>query len=150
MKKTFILTATALTLFSTGITNVAVNQPTVVQASSKKYKAVNKDLKKELKQDRSYANDDPTNYGYAKYIESIKYTGGTNITVQVNGAFKEVDDDIKTDVMNQAQDLAKMVLLNDGKISSEDAKDGLIVMVKNGKNSIGTSKALNHKKYSWG
>lgn len=107
-------------------------------------------MKKELKQDRSYANDDPTNYGYAKYIESIKYTGGTNITVQVNGAFKEVDDDIKTDVMNQVQDLAKMVLLNDGRISNDDAKDGLIVKVNNGKDSIGTSQTLNHKKYSWG
>ncbi len=44
--------------------------------------------------------------------------------------------------MNQAQDLVTMVFLNDGKISSEDAKNGLIVMVNNRKNSIGTSKAL--------
>ncbi|MCZ3746525.1 hypothetical protein L2520_03690 [Limosilactobacillus vaginalis] len=149
MKKTFILTVTALSLLSTGVTNIIINQPTVAQASSKKYKAVNKDLKKELKKDRSYADDDPTNYGYAKYIESIKYTGGTNITVQVNGAFKDVDDDIKDDVMDHVQGLAKMVLLNDGKISGDDAREGLIILINNGKNSIGTSKALNHKKYSW-
>lgn len=149
MKKALIFTATTLALFSTGVSSAIINQPNSVQASSKKYKTVNKDLKKELKQDRSYADDDPTNYGYSKYIESIKYTGDTNITVHVNGAFKDVDDDVKDDVMDHVQGLAQMVLLNDGKISDDDAREGLIILVNNGKNSIGTSKALNHKKYSW-
>lgn len=149
MKKTFILTATTLALLSAGFTTIIVNQPSIVQASLKKYKSINKDLKKNLKQDRSYADDDPTNYGYTKYIESIKYTGGTSITVQVNGAFKDVDDDVKDDVMDHVQGLAKMVLLQDKKISKSDASDGLIILINNGKNSIGTSKALNHKAYSW-
>lgn len=149
MKKAIVLTATTLALFGTYTVATPFSQPNVVQASSKKYKAVNKDLKKQLKQDKSYAKSDPTNYGYAKYIESIKYTGNSDITVQVNGAFKDIDDDIKTNVMNQAQGLAKMVLLNDGKISGDDASEGLVVLINNGKNSIGTSKALNHKEYSW-
>lgn len=117
--------------------------------SKPKYAEVNKDLAKALKKDQSYANDDPTNFGYAKYIESIKYTGGSDITVNVNGAFKDVDNDVKTDVMNQTQNLVKMVLLNDKKISDDNAGEGLVVLVNNGGNSIGTSKALNHKEYSW-
>lgn len=149
MKKAIVLTATTLALFGTYTVATPFSQPNVVQASSKKYKAVNKDLKKQLKQDKSYAKSDPTNYGYAKYIESIRYTGNSDITVQVNGAFKDIDDDIKTDVMNQVQGLAKMVLLNDGKISGDDASEGLVVLINNRKNSIGTSKALNHKEYSW-
>lgn len=114
-----------------------------------KYAAVNKDLKKNLKQDQSYADQNPDSYGYAKYIESIKYNGNTDITVQVNGAFKELSDTDKTTVMNQTQDLARMVLLQDSKISQDDASDGLIVLIKDGGNSIGTSKAFNHKDYSW-
>ena len=42
-----------------------------------------------------------------------------------------------------------MVLLNDKKISDDNAGEGLVVLVNNGGNSIGTSKALNHKEYSW-
>ena len=149
MKKSLIITGTALMLLSVGTTIVHPMSINTVQAKSNKHKSINQDLKKNLKKDKSNADNDPTNFGYTKYIESIKYTGNTSITVNVNGAFKDLDDDVKTEVMNQAQDLAKMVLYQDNKISKSDVSDGLVIMINNGGNSIGTTKMLNHKDYSW-
>ena len=147
MRKSFILAATALTLLSTGITSVAVNSTTTILASSKKYKSINKDLAKNLKEDQSYADQDPDNYVYSKYIEKVKYTGNSDINVYVNGGFKELSDSEKTEVLNQVQSLAKMVLVQNSKISSSEAGKGLILEAFNGKNSVAVSKISNHKSY---
>lgn len=147
MRKSFILAATALTLLSTGITSVAVNSTTIILASSKKYKSINKDLAKNLKEDKSYADQDPDNYGYSKYIEKVKYTGNSDINVYVNGGFKELSESEKTEVLNQVQSLAKMVLVQNSKISSSEAGEGLILEAFNDKNSVAVSKISNHKAY---
>ena len=147
MRKSFILAATALTLLSTGITSVAVNSTTTILASSKKYKSINKDLAKNLKEDQSYADQDPDNYGYSKYIEKVKYKGNSDINVYVNGGFKELSESEKTEVLNQVQSLAKMVLVQNSKISSSEAGKGLILEAFNGKNSVAVSKISNHKSY---
>ena len=147
MRKSFILAATALTLLSTGITSVAVNSTTTILASSKKYKSINKDLAKNLKEDQSYADQDPDNYCYSKYIEKVKYTGNSDINVYVNGGFKELSDSEKTEVLNQVQSLAKMVLVQNSKISSSEAGEGLILEAFNDKNSVAVSKISNHKAY---
>lgn len=147
MKKSVTIAAITLALFSTGIVSTTIDTNNVALASSKKYKSVNKDLAKNLKQDQSYADDDSDNYGYSKYIEKIKYTGGSDINVYVNGAFKDLSSSEKTDVLNKVQNLAKMVLIQNDKISTSNAKEGLIIEAFNGKNSIAVSKISNHKEY---
>lgn len=147
MRKTIIIAATALTLLSTGITSIVVNSNTVILANSKKYKGINKDLSKNLREDQSYADQDTDNYGYSKYIEKVKYTGNSDVDVYVNGAFKDLSNAQKTNVLNKVQNLAKMVLVQNDKISSSDIKEGLVLEAFNGKNSIAVSKVTNHKAY---
>lgn len=120
-----------------------------MQTDANKHKSVNADLKKNLKQDQSYADQNPNNYGYAKQIESVQYTGKTDILVNVNPSFKELTPDQKTNVMNQTQDLAKMVLYHDGNIDNHDIAEGLIVTINCGDKPVGESKVSDHKNYSW-
>lgn len=147
MRKSIIVAATALTLLSTGITSVAFNSDNIVMASSKKYKGVNKDLAKNLKEDQSFADEDSDNFGYSKYVEKVKYTGNSSINVYVNGGFKELSNSQKTDILNKVQGLAKMVLVQDNKISNSEAGEGLVLEAFNGKNSVAVSKISNHKSY---
>lgn len=146
MKKSFIIAATALTLLSTGITSVATSSNITISASSKKNKEINKDLAKNLKQDQSYADEDEDNFGYAKYIEKMEYSDPADLNIHVNGAFKSLSNDEKTDVLNKAQGLAKMVLTQDDE-SNSDITKGFITEVFNGKNSIAVSKVSNRKAY---
>ena len=83
----------------------------------------------------------------SKYIEKVKYTGNSDINVYVNGGFKELSESEKTEVLNQVQSLAKMVLVQNSKISSSEAGKGLILEAFNGKNSVAVSKISNHKSY---
>lgn len=65
----------------------------------------------------------------------------------MNGGFKELSESEKTEVLNQVQSLAKMVLVQNSKISSSEAGKGLILEAFNGKNSVAVSKISNHKSY---
>ena len=56
-------------------------------------------------------------------------------------------DSEKTEVLNQVQSLAKMVLVQNSKISSSEAGEGLILEAFNDKNSVAVSKISNHKAY---
>lgn len=144
MKKTIIIAATTLTLFSTGIVS-SFSPDNIVSASTKQYKSINKDLAKNLKQDQSYVNDDSDNFGYSKYINKMKYTGNGNLNIYVNGGFKNLSYTEKTDVLNKAQGLAKMVLTQNDEDS--DISKGFIVEAFDGKNSIAVSKISNRKAY---
>lgn len=142
------LAITAISMVgSYAVVSTIPNTHNIAYAKKDKYKSVNKDLATQLKQDQSYAENNPDNFGYSQYIEKIKYEGNTDINVYVNGGFKDLNDDEKTDVLNQVQGIAKMVLLNDNKISDSDAADGLVVEAFNGKNSVAVSAVFNHKAY---
>lgn len=144
MKKSIIVAATTLALFSTG-TIPSFTSGNVVSASVRQYKSINKDLAKNLKQDQSYADDDSDNFGYSKYISKIKYTGNGDLDIYVNGGFKDLSNDEKTDVLNKTQSLAKMVLTQDNEDS--DISKGFVVEAFDGKNSIAVSKISNRKAY---
>lgn len=144
MKKSIIIAATTLALFSTGIVP-SFNSGNVVLANSKQYKSINKDLAKNLKQDQSYADSDSDNFGYSKYISKIKYTGNGDLDIYVSGGFKDLSNAEKTDVLNKTQSLAKMVLTQDDEDS--DISKGFVVEAFDGKNSVAVSKISNRKAY---
>ena len=50
-------------------------------------KTVNTQLAQELVDHQAYADNDPANYGYAKYIRRISDKGNGRITVQVTRNF---------------------------------------------------------------
>ncbi|KRN59222.1 hypothetical protein [Limosilactobacillus secaliphilus] len=129
--------------------NSANQTSSSMQSEANKHKDINAELKKNLQQDQSYADSNPNNYGYAKQIDRIQYTGNSDILVNVKASFKDLQPQQKTDVMNQTQNLARMVLLHEGKIDDQQSKEGLIVTVNCGDKPVGESKISNHRKYSW-
>ena len=134
---------------SSKTSNSANQTSSSMQSEANKHKSINTELKKNLQQDQSFADSDSHDYGYAKQIESVQYTGKNNILVNVKASFKELQPQQKTDVMNQTQNLARMVLLNDGKINDDQAKEGLIVTINCGDKPVGESKVSDHRNYSW-
>ncbi|MDD6432212.1 MAG: hypothetical protein PUF79_03705 [Lactobacillaceae bacterium] len=138
MRRWMILTIMAMiVLFGSG----------VVQASSQK--TVNTQLSQELVDHQAYADNDPANYGYAKYIRRISDKGNGRIAVQVTRNFCRLSDNDKTNVMNQVQVLARMVLVENHRINKHQAARGLDATIRYQKQVVGQSRPDDHYHYRW-
>lgn len=112
-------------------------------------RTANQQLAQELVEHQSYADTDPANYGYAKYIRQIIDRGHGKITVQVTRNFCRLSDNDKTNVMNQVQALARMVLTENRRISKQQAARGLEATICCQKKVIGHSRGDDHYRYRW-
>ena len=112
-------------------------------------KTVNTQLAQELVDHQAYADNDPANYGYAKYIRRISDKGNGRITVQVTRNFCRLSSNDKTNVMNQGQVLARMVLIENHRISKRQAARGLDATIRYQKQVVGQSRPDDHYHYRW-
>jgi hypothetical protein len=119
----------------------------IAQANGRE--AVESALQENLTQVRTYADSDPGNYGYAKYIRRIHYRGGNRCTIQVSPEFKGLSAADRTSVINQTQALAKMVLVDQGARTKKQVRAGLVVTIRAGRQTLGRSRPSQHYHYSW-
>lgn len=123
-----------------------------IKVNKTKEKA-NAALKKQLTTDQQLAsnNNESASYGlnYANYVESIKYTGGENVTLYVSPEFQGLDDTSKNSVVNAAQGMAKTTLWKENVITEDEMKENVFATVNLGENSIGQSSIGNHSEIKW-
>lgn len=117
--------------------------------ASTKYQQVNADLKQTLSQHQSYADTDPGNYDYAKFIQKIQYRGDGNMIVKVNPGFRRMSRHDKDQVMNQVQALAKMIVINDQEYSTKKINHGLKATIKERQSIVGRSRPHHPDQYKW-
>lgn len=110
---------------------------------------VNQQLAQELADHRAYADGDPGNYGYAKFIHQVRVTGHRRIMVRVSRRFCCLSAGDKTSVMNQVQALARMVLVNNHWIDKKNSARGLTVTVRCRGQVVGYSRPHNSYCYKW-
>ena len=118
-----------------------------VQATSSR--AVDTALQQNVTQVQTYADSDPGNYGYAKYLRRINYDGGNRCTIWVYSEFKGLSSADRTSVINQAQALTKMVLVDQGVRTKRQVRPGLAVTIQNGRQILGRSRSGNYYRYVW-
>ncbi|MBA2914459.1 hypothetical protein [Limosilactobacillus frumenti] len=122
---------------------------TPADAANRQQTIANHELKQDLATHQAYANDDPGNYDYAKFIKKIKYTGHDHIVVEVKNSFSTMNKADKTRILDQVQGLAIQVLQNNHLITKRQAHHGLKATIRTGHAIIGKSKHSNYYQYSW-
>ena len=110
---------------------------------------VNADISSTLADNKSYAQNGNADFQFANYINDIKYTGGTDVTVNVNNDFMNLPDDQKKQVLDKVQSSVGSTLLMDNKISNDDYKQGLFLTINLGGNSVGHSKISDYHEYKF-
>lgn len=144
----------------TAISTVTPPQSLVAQASS--VSQVNGKIKKSLKDCQDWAaggkdkNDQKTTQGttnlayqWSTYVTSIKYDGGKKLTINVNNSFDDLQDNAKRDTLNSAENCANQVLIEQKKISADDANKGLKITVRDGHGIVGRSDKLSNRLYDF-
>lgn len=116
---------------------------------SSKQSSVNEDIAKTLSEEKNYAQQGKSDFEFANYINSIKYTGNADITVYVTDDFANLPNSTKTDYLNEVQSMVQMPLLDHNKITNDDCREGVFITVNLGSNSIGHSKVTAHKEYKF-
>lgn len=119
------------------------------QSSTDKSSDVNADISSTLADNKSYAQNGNADFQFANYINGIKYTGGTDVTVNVNDDFMNLPDDQKKQVLDKVQSSVGSTLLMDNKISNDDYKQGLFLTINLGGNSVGHSKISDYHEYKF-
>ena len=119
------------------------------KATSSKQSSVNEDIAKTLSEEKNYAQQGKSDFEFANYINSIKYTGNADITVYVTDDFANLPNSTKTDYLNEVQSMVQMPLLDHNKITNDDCREGVFITVNLGSNSIGHSKVTAHKEYKF-
>lgn len=113
------------------------------------YHKVNQALQQNLIRVRTYADSDPGNYGYAKFIQHLYYCGGNRCQVQVSPEFRRLRVTDRSNIINQVQALVKMVIVNQGACSADQVRPGLRLTIKIGRQTVGYSQAKHHYRYYW-
>lgn len=96
--------------------------------------------------------DDPNTYQFASsmYISEVQFdTGSNDIYVSVNNDFLSLSDSDKTDVINTTQNLTIGALLEKEYDLTTSEKQGMFTTVLNGQNTVGSSKVLDVREYTW-
>ena len=119
------------------------------QSSDDTSSDVNADISSTLADNKSYAQNGNADFQFANYINDIKYTGGTDVTVNVNNDFMNLPDDQKKQVLDKVQSSVGSTLLMDNKISNDDYKQGLFLTINLGGNSVGHSKISDYHEYKF-
>lgn len=119
------------------------------QSSDDTSSDVNADISSTLSENKSYAQNGNNDFQFANYINVIKYTGGTDVTVNVTDDFMNLTDDQKKQVLDKVQSSVGSTLLTDNKISNDDYKQGLFLTINLGGNSVGHSKISDYHEYKF-
>lgn len=124
-------------------------QKSSVASSSKKesYTAINKEISDTISENKKYAEDGNSSFSGYGYIDKVVYTGDRKLDVYVYNEFNSLSKDEKTNILNEIQGTAQMPLLDHEEITNDQYKEGLFITIKLGKNSVGCSKATNHREY---
>ena len=96
--------------------------------------------------------DDPNTYQFAPstYINEVQFdTSSNDIYVSVNNDFLSLSDSDKTVVVNSAQGLTIGALLEKEYDLTTSEGQGMFTTVLNGKNTVGSSKVLDVREYTW-
>ena len=96
--------------------------------------------------------DDPNTYQFAPstYINEVQFdTSSNDIYVSVNNDFLLLSDSDKTAVANSAQGLTIGALLEKEYDLTISESQGMFTTVLNGQNSVGHSKILDVREYTW-
>ena len=96
--------------------------------------------------------DDPNTYQFAPstYINEVQFdTSSNDIYVSVNNDFLLLSDSDKTAVMNSAQGLTIGALLEKEYDLTLSESQGMFTTALNGQNSVGHSKVLDVREYTW-
>lgn len=110
-------------------------------AKQRSLRRINQQLTDNLKEHQEYADSDPGNYDYAKYIQKIYYRDRKTIIIQVKSGFQEMTKNDKTSISNQATALTRSV-------QSNNDKRPVTIKVKRNKKVIGLKKPT-QKNYQW-
>ncbi|MCR5525091.1 MAG: hypothetical protein K6F18_05470 [Lactobacillus sp.] len=110
-------------------------------AKQRSLRRINQQLTDNLEEHQEYADSDPGNYDYAKYIQKIYYRDHKTIIIQVKAGFQKMTKNDKTSISNQAIALTRSV-------QSNNDKRPVTIKVKRNKKVIGLKKP-NQKNYQW-
>ena len=148
MKKLITLTAANAMLFGIATPIVDYHIPTK-QVQAAKYSKINKELAQYLAENQQYEKDGNSDFANFNAIDSIKYKGGHDLYVNVNGDFLNLSSSQKTTLLNKIQGGANTTLLDHDKIDVDDYRNGSMITIQLGKNSIGHSKLSDYKTYKF-
>lgn len=96
--------------------------------------------------------DDPNTYQFAPstYINEVQFdTSSNDIYVSVNNDFLLLSDSDKSVVANSAQGLTIGALVEKEYDLTTSEKQGMFTTVLNGQNTVGSSKVLDVREYTW-
>lgn len=145
MKK--FLSLLAIIIFCSGL--VFVSSPSPSAKANNKYYKISHQLDQELTEHQSYANSDPGNYDYAKFVKSIKYVGNHKVIVYVNHGFAKMNKTDKNSIMQQVNALIKMVIQSNNQKIVDKGNRQLLIIIKNGHTKIGQSTRAISQTYKW-
>ncbi|WP_288638880.1 hypothetical protein [uncultured Lentilactobacillus sp.] len=153
MKKTNLIMLVAAGLSLGVVTPFAINNrsitPTVQAAKKYSRKTVNKDLKKNLKEDQQNGKQGNSDYQYTTYIQRLKADKSGNVSVYVTGDVADMSTADKNDFAEKTQDLVSMVLYNNNWLTDKTMKEGTYLTFYVGDNPIGHSRVTGYKSYKW-
>lgn len=128
----------------------------MVEKNSKKPELeaeLNEHINGMISEAQGYFNpDDPNTYQFASsmYIDEVQFdTSSNDIYVSVNNDFLSLGDSDKTAVINSAQGLTIGALLEKEYDLTTSEKQGMFTTVLNGQNTVGSSKVLDVREYTW-
>lgn len=158
----FVLLGIAGLIAGGPILSNVTDQPLVTNVTHASTTQINKRINRSLTQCHDWAagridkNGKKTDHGTANlayqwstYITSIHYEGNQKLTINVNNNFDDLQDKAKRDALNSAENCANQVLLEQKKITADDANKGLKITVRDGHGVVGHSGKMSNRLYDF-
>lgn len=130
--------------------------------SKKKLKQVNKEMKAYLKQNQGFAegtldeNGNPTTNGtpnpdfeFATYVDKIKINKSKQANVYFNAKITDLSLDELDEISTKVSSMINGCLMENGRITNDEYKQGTFLSFYYGKKAIGHSKLSNYKTFKW-
>jgi hypothetical protein len=132
-KKSFVILLILFFSLALNISNANAKQQPL--------RSINQRLAEDLGDHQSYADSDPGNYDYAKYIQKIYYQDRKTIIIRVKPGFQKMTKNDKSSISNQAYALTRSIQPNND-------KRPVTIEVKHNKKLIGIKKPT-QTNYHW-
>lgn len=166
MRKFIVKSIVAVTLMTGAVETLNYTLTPTIQAddylSKKKVKAVNKELKKYLKENKGFAegtldeNGNPTTNGtpnpdfdYATYVDKITINKSKQANVYFNAKITDLSLDELDEISTRVSSMINGCLMENGRITNDEYKQGTFLSFYYGKKAIGHSKLSNYKTFKW-
>lgn len=130
--------------------------------SKKKLKQVNKEMKAYLKQNQGFTegtldeNGNPTTNGtpnpdfeFATYVDKIKINKSKQANVYFNAKITDLSLDELDEISTKVSSMINGCLMENGRITNDEYKQGTFLSFYYGKKAIGHSKLSNYKTFKW-